>query len=175
MQAQGELQAVGGLSAEEAAPRLGAEIVRLSRLISALRQRARNEPGRGDRFILARLAVDGEQRATDLAEKTFVKLSTVSREVRSLMDRGLVERRPDPDDGRGALLAVTAAGLAAFEAYRRQRDEELAGLLDAWPPEDREHLTRLLGRLNDELADQYARTPAGPADTRPGGDGEQTE
>jgi DNA-binding MarR family transcriptional regulator len=175
---EGEHAAAGGLGAREAAPLLGAEIVRLSRLIGALKQRAKHEPGRGDRIILARLAVDGEQRATDLAAETFLTLSTVSREVRSLVERGLLERRPDPDDGRGALLAVTAAGKAAFEAYRQQRDAELAALLAPWPPEDRQHITRLLARLNDDLGDQYARAsaaPTAPAGRKPAGHGEETE
>jgi DNA-binding MarR family transcriptional regulator len=150
------------LTADEAAPRLGAEIIRLNRLLAAFKQRAKHEPGRGDRIILYRLAVDGEQRATDLSAETFLTLSTVSREVRSLVDRGLVERRPDPEDGRGALLAVTPAGMSAFESYRRQRDEELGALLEPWPAEDRGHVTRLLGRLNDDLAAEYARTSTAP-------------
>jgi DNA-binding MarR family transcriptional regulator len=153
------------LGAGEAAPRLGAEIVRFKRLIEASRQRARYEAGAGDRIILVRLATGGERRATDLAAEALLDLSTVSRQVRSLVQRGLVERRPDPEDRRGALLAITAAGQEAFEEYRRQRDAELTKLLEPWPAEDRGALVRLLARLNDDMAGRYGRTVTQPTPT----------
>jgi DNA-binding MarR family transcriptional regulator len=149
------------LGAGEAAPLLAVEIVRFKRLIEARMQRARYEPGTGDRIILARLATGCERRATDLAAETLLDLSTVSRQVRSLIERGLVERRPDPDDRRGSLLAVSDAGRAAYEYYRRQRDAELAALLEPWPADERADLVRLLARLNDDMADLHTRSSTG--------------
>lgn len=99
---------------DEAAAGLGTEIVRFSRLISAWKQRVRTDGGAADRVLLARLVVGGDRRATDLAADAFLDLSTVSRQVRSLVERGLVARRPDPEDRRGTLLAATEAGRAAF-------------------------------------------------------------
>ncbi|MEU1624377.1 MarR family transcriptional regulator [Streptomyces sp. NPDC020096] len=138
----------------EAAAGLGTELVRLTRLIAAWKQRAKNEPGAADRVLLARLVICGERRATDLAADAFLDLSTVSRQVRSLVERGLVERRPDPEDRRGALLTATEAGRAAYEHYKRQRDEQMAELLKPWPAEDRRQLIRLMARLNDDLVEQ---------------------
>nr|WP_237289230.1 MarR family winged helix-turn-helix transcriptional regulator [Streptomyces gilvosporeus] len=148
-----QVTAASGL--DEAAAGLGTEIVRFSRLIAAWKQRAKN--GAADRVLLARLVVGGDRRATDLAADAFLDLSTVSRQVRSLVERGLVARRPDPEDRRGTLLTATDAGRAAFGEYRRQRDAELAALLEPWPPQDRADLIRLLGRLNEDLAEQHAR------------------
>ncbi|AJT68486.1 MarR family winged helix-turn-helix transcriptional regulator [Streptomyces chattanoogensis] len=145
----------------EAAAGLGTEIVRFSRLIAAWKQRAKHDTGAADRVLLARLVVGGDRRATDLAADAFLDLSTVSRQVRSLVERGLVARRPDPEDRRGTLLTATDAGRAAFEQYRRQRDAELAALLEPWPPQDRADLIRLLGRLNEDLAEQHARQVPG--------------
>lgn len=145
------------LGAAEAAPMLALEIVRFKRVVEARMQRARYEPGAGERIILARLATGGERRATDLAAEALLDLSTVSRQVRSLIERGLVERRPDPDDRRGSLLAITDAGRAAYEHYRRKRDAELAVLLEPWPAEERAELVRLLARLNDDMADKCSR------------------
>ncbi|MEV8567609.1 MarR family winged helix-turn-helix transcriptional regulator [Streptomyces sp. NPDC051322] len=152
----------GSASAEEAAAGLGSQIVRFSRLLTTRRRRAKLEQGAGERVLLARLVLDGEQRATDLAADTFLDLSTVSRQVRLMVERGLVERRPDPEDRRGALLRATEAGKTAFGAYRRQRDAELAELLRPWPPEDRYQLIRLMARLNDDLAEhEHARHCSG--------------
>jgi DNA-binding MarR family transcriptional regulator len=50
--------------------------------------------------------------------------------VRELEERGLVVRRPDPDDGRRAFVELTDAGLAALEADRAHRDGWLAGALE---------------------------------------------
>ena len=152
----------GTATAAEAAAGLGGEIVRFTRLITAWKQSAKHEPGAADRVLLARLVVGGERRATDLAADAFLDLSTVSRQVRSLVERGLVERRPDPEDRRGSMLTATAAGRAAFEHYRRQRDAQLAALLEPWPAEDRYQLIRLLARLNDDLVEhQHARDCSG--------------
>jgi DNA-binding MarR family transcriptional regulator len=144
-----------GLTAAEAAPRLGAEMVRLMRLAAAWKHLAKYEAGGADRLLLARLVMDGPRRATDLAADTLLDLSTVSRRTRALVDRGLVERRPDPEDGRGALLTATEAGFAALEQYRRERDSEVAAILQGWPPEDRFQLVRLLTHLNDDLLEHH--------------------
>lgn len=137
---------------------LGGELIRLVRLMNVLKQRGRdeNQGSSGDRMLLARLVDCGEQRATDLAADTLLDLSTVSRQVRSLFERGLISRRPDPEDKRGALLAVTAAGRAEVLRFRAQRDRAIAGALAGWPAADRRELVRLLGRLTEALGVAYA-------------------
>jgi DNA-binding MarR family transcriptional regulator len=148
----------GTATAAEAAAGLGDEIVRFTRLIAAWKHSTKHEAGAADRVLLARLVIGGARRATDLAADAFLDLSTVSRQVRSLVERGLVERHTDPEDRRGSLLTATADGRAAFEQYRRQRDRELAALLDPWTGEDRYQLIRLMSRLNDDLVEhQHAR------------------
>ncbi|TXJ76624.1 MarR family transcriptional regulator [Streptomyces lavendulae] len=141
------------VSAEAAASGLGAEMVRLMRLFAAWTQRAGFECGAADRVLLARLVTCGRCRATDLAADVFLDLSTVSRQVRSLVDRQLVERHPDPEDRRGSLLSATEAGRAAYQSAVRRREAELTRLLEPWPAADRTLLTRLLKRLNDDLVD----------------------
>ena len=63
---------------------------------------------------------------------------------------GLVERRPDPDDGRRALVELTAAGRETLEADRRRRVGWLVSAIEELPKEDQEVLARatsILGRL----------------------------
>lgn len=137
-------------TADEAAAQLGEQLGRFFRLIAAWKHRSRDEQG-GDRLLLATLVRCGPKRATDLAAETYLDLSTVSRQIRSLVDRGLVERTPDPEDRRGVVLSVSPEGLAAYEGYRDQRNDELAGMLQEWPGEDRHELVRLFTRLNDDF------------------------
>jgi DNA-binding MarR family transcriptional regulator len=135
---------------------VGDELARLMRLAGAWKQRVRDE-GWGDRVLLIRLAMDGPRRATDLAADTLLDLSTVSRQIRSLVERGLVERRADPEDGRGTLLSPTESGLAAVQRYRAQRDQMLAEALAEWPGADRREFGRLLARFNDDFTERHVR------------------
>jgi DNA-binding MarR family transcriptional regulator len=154
-------RAGGTASASEAATGMNDQVARFMRLITAMKQRLREDPGGGDRMLLGRLVNDGARRATDLAADTLLDLSTVSRQIKCLVDGGLVERRPDPDDRRGALLSATEAGVAAYRHYREQRNQHLALIFDAWQPEDRHQLVHLFGRFNDGLAENYQQLYGG--------------
>ncbi len=165
-------EAAGTAALREGAA-VGDELARLMRLVGAWKQRERDE-GWGDRLLLIRLAVDGPRRATDLAADTLLDLSTVSRQIRSLVERGLVERRPDPEDRRGALLSPTTDGLAAVERYRAQRDRKMAEALAQWPDRDRRELARLLARFNDDFAERHVRPVCAHPQPYPTAAGPQT-
>lgn len=81
---------------------------------------------------------------------------TISLRIDRLVRHGLVERHPDPDDGRGAVITITAPGRDLFEAcapeHLANARELLAGLTD----DERERLGELLGKLLDTLEE----TPA---------------
>jgi DNA-binding MarR family transcriptional regulator len=101
---------------------------------------------------LVRLADEsvGQRR---LASELGLSPGTVSLRVDRLVHAGLVERRPDPDDGRGALVSLTAQGRQLFEAcapeHLANADEQLAGLSET----EREQLGQLLGKLLYTLED----------------------
>ena len=66
-----------------------------------------------------------------------------------LQERGLIERRPDPDDRRVRLLAITAAGRRVFTRTRagiRAGEERVLALL---PAADRRAFLRALRTLSD--------------------------
>lgn len=60
-------------------------------------------------------APDRSLRMQDLGERVVLSRSRVSRLVDDLENRGLVERRPDPGDGRATLATLTAEGRAQFK------------------------------------------------------------
>src|SRR5215210_6505705 len=63
--------------------------------------------------VLSRLATgERPQRLSAVAAAAGLSLSRVSRIVDTLEQRGLVERRPSPDDARAVEGHVTAAGRA---------------------------------------------------------------
>lgn len=55
-------------------------------------------------------------RMQDLGERAVLSRTRVSRLVDELEARGLVARRPDPDDRRATIASITPAGEAAFRA-----------------------------------------------------------
>ncbi|MGH3914804.1 MAG: MarR family winged helix-turn-helix transcriptional regulator [Pseudonocardiaceae bacterium] len=134
---------------------LGQELVRLVRLVERARAdyAARGGDGveRAAHLLLARLVAEGPQRLCALAEAVYSDPSTVSRQVAQLVSMGLVERRPDPRDGRAARLSATEAGQRTCAEQRRMRNERTAAMLAAWPPEDVRRLVELLDRLNTDF------------------------
>jgi DNA-binding MarR family transcriptional regulator len=103
--------------------------------------------------LMKTLAHHGQMRLSALAATLDLDASTVSRHVRSLEDRGLIERATDPADGRASVVAVTAEGLERLEQGGARRRAMIADLLADWSEEDREALRRLLNRLADDVAE----------------------
>ena len=63
--------------------------------------------------ILAQLAAaGGELRMTELAARTLISRSGLTRRVARLVDDGLVRRANAADDGRGVIVTLTGAGVA---------------------------------------------------------------
>lgn len=68
--------------------------------------------------------------------------------VDDLEERGLVRRRPHPDDRRAKLVSLTPTGRAAVARAERILDEPPAALRDL-APDDLTALLRVLERLNE--------------------------
>ncbi|MFC9433953.1 MarR family winged helix-turn-helix transcriptional regulator [Nocardia sp. NPDC057030] len=137
------------------ADRLGAQLVRFMRLINRTKtQLTKHGPDGLERLayaVLFCLVHDGPQRTGKLAEQLHSEISTISRQTRSLVEHGLIERRADPIDGRACVLAPTAQGTRVFEHNRRQRNLWIAELLADWPAERRSVLIELLDQFNTAI------------------------
>ncbi len=148
---------------------LAHQLVRLARLFERARAevttKCRNGVERAAYVLLAYLVAEGPRRLRALAEAVHSDPSTVSRQVAQLVQLGLVERFPDPQDGRAALLNATEAGQRAYDEHRRIRNQRIAAVVAGWPVPDVRLLTGLLDRLNTDL-EQY-HTPVAPAGRHP--------
>ena len=96
----------------------------LGQLIRRLRVENRFSLTQGS--ILGRLDREGPRSVSDLAGAERVRPQSMAQAVGELEAMGLVTRRPDPDDGRRALVELTPDGVAVLHADRRQREGWLA-------------------------------------------------
>ncbi|WNI16022.1 MarR family winged helix-turn-helix transcriptional regulator [Actinacidiphila sp. ITFR-21] len=84
----------------------------------------------GQQSVLTRLSDRQGVTASDLASAEGVRHQSMTATVASLSALGLVERRPDPDDGRRLLIALTAEGHQRVAKGRQARQEWLAAELE---------------------------------------------
>ncbi len=102
--------------------------------------------------ILAALWGGGELSLGSLAQATSVEISTLSRQVGSLVDRGLVVRRPSGIDWRSINLSLSAQGREVVEqlvpSVLRHEQAALAGVKEA----DKRRLKQLLMLIYDNLS-----------------------
>ena len=76
--------------------------------------------------VTAYIKADGS-RLTELAAQARMTLPAMSELVDDLQRLGIVERRPDPRDGRAKLICLTDAGWEAMATARRSIAEIEAG------------------------------------------------
>src|ERR1700722_5402563 len=79
-----------------------------------------------ERSALARLERGGPATPSALARLEQITPQGMGATLAGLEARGLVERRPDPGDGRRAVMSLTEAGQQALLDRRNARTEQLA-------------------------------------------------
>jgi DNA-binding MarR family transcriptional regulator len=139
-------------SLTDTASHLRNAIVRTSR---ALRQEAAGESGLSptQTAVLASISRSGPLTPSELAEIERVKRPTMTRTLACLERQGLIERAPDPADGRSSLVAVNDAGRERLSRLRRRKSAYLARRLRKLDPDEVETLARaaeLLERMRED-------------------------
>ncbi|MFC1402160.1 MULTISPECIES: MarR family winged helix-turn-helix transcriptional regulator [Streptacidiphilus] len=126
--------------------------------VSVLVRRVRQVPTGGgltmpERTALSCLDRSGPTTSSALAREVQITAQAMGATLGALRARGLVERRPDPEDGRRAVLTVTDAGRSALKDKRNARTELIARALTsgAFTPSELEQL-RSAAALLERLA-----------------------
>jgi DNA-binding MarR family transcriptional regulator len=104
--------------------------------VGLLVRRLRQVPVEGDLTLseisaLARLDRGGPTTPGALAKQEQISPQSMGATLAGLESRGLIERAPDPDDGRRAVMSITEGGLALLRSRRDAKASQLARALTA--------------------------------------------
>jgi DNA-binding MarR family transcriptional regulator len=101
--------------------------------------------------VLAQLQAVPDLSQQKLADWLFVTKGNIVGMLNRLEDRGLVERRPDPQDGRTHMVSLTQQGAALAARVVPEHEELVAACLAVIAPEEQRTLHQLLHTLDRAL------------------------
>ena len=102
-------------------------------------------------LLLTHLADHGPLRASAIVGHFAMDKASVSRQVQHLLDLGLVDRTPDPEDGRATLLSVSDDGRRRLQDVAAHRRKLLDERLGDWGDEELADFAAVLARYNTTL------------------------
>ena len=135
-----------------ASPTADQDAAELRAALGVLFRRLRQTRVEGDLTLpessaLSRLDHHGPTTAAQLARLEQVSPQSIGVTLQSLEARGLIERAPDPHDGRRVILSATEAGDATLRSKRTARTEQLSRALAALSEDERAQLMAALPAL----------------------------
>ena len=123
-------------------------VVYAARLVRAVR-RAQQLPA-GFR-VLSLLDEHGPLGVGALATADRCSQPTMSGAVADLIERGLVDKRPHPADGRASVVALTAAGRRELKDTRHRAGTRVVDAIEAHPTHTSQDLATAVAVLRDVL------------------------
>ena len=130
----------------------GFEVDDFARTIGRLARRmraaaAQHELSLTESAVLARLEREGPATTSELARAEGMRPQSMSTAIAALEERGLIERKPHPSDGRQVHIALTHTGAAVRSSTK---DLKRAWLAQATVPLDGEE-RQILARAGEIL------------------------
>ncbi|MEK6250443.1 MAG: MarR family transcriptional regulator [Actinomycetota bacterium] len=108
----------------------------INRAARRMRQEAGTELRAPHASALTSVELHGPLTPSELAEIERIKRPTATRILRGLEEEGLVERTPDPKDGRSALISLTGEGRERLRRLRQRKNAYLARRMRDLDPRD---------------------------------------
>ena len=110
-------------------------------------------------LMLGYVSEHGPLRASAMAEIFDIDKGAISRQVQHLIDLGLIERTPDPADGRATLLSITDEAVRRMQDVAEHRRTWLDEQLGDWSDTQLSGFARELGRYNEALSQPDSPKP----------------
>lgn len=87
----------------------------------------------------------------ELAEMLDIKPMSLLRNIDALINQGLIERRPDPNDRRAHQIFLTPKATPQLEKIKSVTDNLWDEVLDGLSDEDIERFTHILSKIQSNL------------------------
>ncbi|HVF38535.1 MAG TPA: helix-turn-helix domain-containing GNAT family N-acetyltransferase [Gemmatimonadaceae bacterium] len=107
----------------------------------------------GEVRILYEIAHSAGTTASAIAETIRIDRGYLSRQITSLVRRGLIARETSVDDRRKSHLTLTSRGKSLFGTLDKSTDEQVASTLANLTSADRERLVAAMRSIRDTLGD----------------------
>ena len=131
---------------------VGVLIRRVRRVIGERARAVHDDLQPASYLMLSWLVDEGPVRASSMVEKFDIDKGAVSRQLQHLDDLGLVERTPDPADGRATLVAASEEAVRRLSDVSEHRRKYLDERLGDWTADELAHFSGLLERYNRSLS-----------------------
>lgn len=130
---------------------VGVLLRRIKRVIAERAAQVHPELQPSSYLMLGWIADNGPVRATALVEEFNVDKGAVSRTMQHLCELGLLDREPDPADGRATLVSASAEAQHRLDAVEARRKEFFTERLKGWTVAELTDLGDGLARYNSAL------------------------
>jgi DNA-binding MarR family transcriptional regulator len=130
---------------------VGVMVRRIRRVIGERARAVHPELQSSSYLMLSWLVERGPQRASAMAESFGIDKGAISRQVQHLVDLGLVDRSPDPEDGRATLVSASRAAVRRMDAVAAERRTWIDQRLGDWGDDELTAFVDLLRRYNVAL------------------------
>ena len=130
---------------------VGVLIRRIRRVIGERARAVHEELLPASYLMLSYVREHGPLRASAMCAVFDIDKGAISRQVQHLIDLGLIDRAPDPEDGRATLLTVSADRVARLDRVAAPRRAPLDERRADWPADELQAFASSMRRYNDAL------------------------
>jgi len=110
--------------------------------------------------LVYELATRGKTTAAAIAAELSLDPGYLSRLLRTLSERGVVDRLASESDGRQTMLSLSAAGRASFAPLEQKSNEAVGALLSPLSADTRRRVVAAMGTISRALAPAQKSPPA---------------
>lgn len=105
-------------------------------------------------FTLLSIDPKGGTPSTSLGPKMGIEPTSLSRTLKNLEERGLIYRKPNPDDGRGVLILLTEEGLKMRDVSKEVVLKFNDAINEKITPEEMSVFLKVIQKINSITSDK---------------------